>query len=473
MKRLRPWAIVCTLWVSMAVADARLAPEDTWLFDRAVTATPAAAPPEALRFRLFPIASERRDGNAVPIYLRLNHEQNDEARKYWTETPKKWNELPAEKLPMAEVREFLSKMNQFYQQFDYGARRRTAEWNYTLDQPSPFELLLPDLQQMRGYMPMLVLRARAAIAEGNYDVASRAFETALGFSRHVSDAPLLISGLVGIANATVALDRLPEWIEKPGSPNLYWSLTALPHPLIDLRTAMDLEQRVIEMEFPDFRDLDRPRSAAEWDATLKRFREKVKYVYPYVKGDDPIQATDPNELAAKSPDLAAARKYLTERTAIDAKSAPDSQALMLYIYGTLREYRDTLFRATYLPYAQARPLIAAAAERMKSAPATEPVRVARIFLPAVAKVGMAQNRLERKVALLRVVEALRMHAAANSGKLPAALTDVTVVPVPNDPGTGQPFEYRLDGELATVSGRIPGESLAQTGLRVRLTMRAK
>lgn len=471
MNRLRPWTVICSLLAS--VAGAQPTDNDKWLLDRAMTVTPAAVPAESLRYRLFPPASERRDGNAAPIYLRLIHEQSDEARRYWTENPKKWNELPVDRMPKKEVREFLERMAAFYQQFDYGARRRTADWGYTLEQPNPFQLLLPDVQVMRNYAPMLALRARTLTAQGDYDAAARAFATGIGFSRHVSEAPLLINGLVGIACATTMIDRIPEWQQKPSSPNLYWSLTALPRPLIDLRPALELEQDVVEMEFPDLRDLDHPRSAVEWDATLKRFREKVKYVYPYIKGDDTVETTDPNEPAAKSSDLATARNYLTESTKVNAATAPDSQALLLYIYGTLREYRDTLFRATYLPYPQSRPLIVAAAERLKSAPPTEPVRLARMFLPAVAKVGMTQNRLERRISLLRVVESLRLHAAAHGGKLPAKLSDVTEVPVPNDPGTDQPFVYHLDGDTATVSGRITGETLAAAGLRVRLTVRAK
>src|SRR5204863_6773003 len=42
----------------------------------------------------------------------------------------------------------------------------------------------------------------------------------------------------------------------------------------------------------------------------------------------------------------------------------------------------------------------------------------------VSKVRRALGRLEQKLALLRVVEALRMHAAANQGQLPEKLTDI-------------------------------------------------
>ena len=54
----------------------------------------------------------------------------------------------------------------------------------------------------------------------------------------------------------------------------------------------------------------------------------------------------------------------------------------------------------------------------------------------------------------RVVEAIRMHAAVN-GKLPATLAEVSIVPVPNDPLTAQPFQYSLNGGTATSQSAPP------------------
>ena len=59
----------------------------------------------------------------------------------------------------------------------------------------------------------------------------------------------------------------------------------------------------------------------------------------------------------------------------------------------------------------------------------EGVWLAKAWLPAVTKVMIAQNRLERRIALLRAIEALRMHAAANGGQLPESLDQVTIAPV--------------------------------------------
>jgi hypothetical protein len=70
-----------------------------------------------------------------------------------------------------------------------------------------------------------------------------------------------------------------------------------------------------------------------------------------------------------------------------------------------------------------------------------------------------------------VIEAIRMHAAANGKQLPDRLDQISEVPVPDDPGTGKPFEYVRDGAIATLTGRIAGEALGRTGIRYKLTIR--
>ena len=84
--------------------------------------------------------------------------------------------------------------------------------------------------------------------------------------------------------------------------------------------------------------------------------------------------------------------------------------------------------------------------------------VASMLLPAPEHVRSAHVRLQRDIDALRVIEALRMHAA-ETGKFPAALSDISVVPIPNNPQTGKPFEYRLDGDTAVIElSRLSGYS---------------
>ncbi len=476
MNRSRRWSVPVALLALLApYANAGDKPaEEKWISDRALTVSPAPAPVPALKYRLFPMISERKDGNAVPIYLRLNHEQSDAARKLWSEEPVKWNKLPLDQIPLKEAKEFLQRFRAFYQQFDLGARRKCAEWNYTLDQGSVIDIRLPDTQQMRSFVPMMVLRARVDAAEGNFAAAVRALETGFSFSQQVGDGPFLISELVGIACAYHFAEVVTDVVERPGAPNLYWALTAMPRPLIDLRKGMEFEQRVLEMEFPELADLDRPRTAEEWNAVLARFRTHFRSPVFRQQGQKYLPGTAPEDSAADSPNLAAAKKYLTERGGMkpaEVDAMVPAQVLLNWLVRYYRELSEDRYRAMYLPYPQAKPLVTDSMQRLKAAPDSEAKQLVEGTLPMVLAVQAAQARIESKLALLRAVEALRLYAAGHGGKLPERLDQVTEVPIPDDPATGKPLEYSLDGATATLISRAPGGNTGREGFRFRLTVR--
>jgi hypothetical protein len=75
-------------------------------------------------------------------------------------------------------------------------------------------------------------------------------------------------------------------------------------------------------------------------------------------------------------------------------------------------------------------------------------------VPFLSSVRNAQARVDQRIALLRHIEALRLHAAQHNGKLPAKLADVTV-PLPVDPFTGKPFRYEVVGNTAHLRGTPP------------------
>jgi hypothetical protein len=315
------------------------------------------------------------------------------------------------------------------------------------------------------------------IADGNYAAADRTIQTGLAFSRHVAEGPFLINGLVGIAIATQFADVLFDWVSQAKAPNLYWSLGTVPFPLLDLRKELDFERRVIEMQFPDLADLKRERAPADWDAALVRVRTELKRIVGLESegGQTKTHVPEPGATtpAAQSPDLAAARKYLVETmeiAAVKVDAMPPAQVLMLYLGGMNDEYRDDLYKAAYLPVPQAIPVVKAAEERLKSGPNTEGMRLPRLMLPGIPKVIVTLDRLDRKMAALRVIEAIRLYAAAHDGRLPDKLSEIEV-PVPNDPGTDKPFEYVRDNESATLTAPPLGPSFPKTGLRCRLTMK--
>ncbi|MFI5459754.1 MAG: hypothetical protein ACHRXM_30380 [Isosphaerales bacterium] len=478
MIRLRQWSALLLPAMLAPGLRAQDKPTSPWAIDRSLIVSPQSAPVPALLYRLLPLNSDLKEGNAVPIYLRLVHEQNDAARKYWTETPKPWNGMPVDRIPLDLAHKFLQDHRRFLRQFDLGARRRTAEWNYTLDEGNLIQILLPDTQQMRNYAPMLILQARVAIADGDFTRAAHHLETCFAISRHVGEGPFLINSLVAVALASQFAGTVADLVERPGAPNLYWALTALPRPFIDLGRARDLEFRFIETVFPFLGDLDRERTAEQWDGGLRRMRQEIRDLS--MDGTPPKlpewfpKDCAPDDPAAKSPDLAAAHKFVARAKGLPAdkvEAMPPAQVLLLYMMGTCREDWDDWYRAANLPYPQARPLFEAAHNRLRDAPATEGHVVSRSLFSDLNKAMSREIALERSLAALRVIEALRIHAAAHDGKLPDKLTEVTEVPIPNDPGTDRPFEYSREGDTATLVSVVPGDPLHSNGLRYRVTIR--
>jgi hypothetical protein len=320
------------------------------------------------------------------------------------------------------------------------------------------------------------VKARVEIAERKYDEAIRTIETGLAFARHVGGGPFLINGLVGIATATGMLDQCEELIAQPGAPNLYWALTALPNPSISLRDQLENERKLCENLIPELTaaDLDRPRNAADWASLLARMYARIVQWSTFIaqKGDSDLREPTARELTQlRGQVLPAARQYLkTSRPLTDPQLAamPDDQIVALYLAGGYRELWDELFKLSYLPAREALPRFDAAFQRIhaeKGGPLTFFVEMQ----PNVQGGLMAELRLDRRVAALRVLEAIRLSAAADDGSLPESLSQVTEVPIPDDPATGKSFDYHRDGNSATLSG--PQAGLPPPWPSYRITLR--
>jgi tetratricopeptide (TPR) repeat protein len=66
------------------------------------------------------------------------------------------------------------------------------------------------------------------------------------------------------------------------------------------------------------------------------------------------------------------------------------------------------------------------------------------------KMHLQMNRLDRHVAALQCIEAIRLYAGTHKGKLPTQPKDIVEIAVPNDPVTDKPFEYILEGSKAVI-----------------------
>jgi hypothetical protein len=145
----------------------------------------------------------------------------------------------------------------------------------------------------------------------------------------------------------------------------------------------------------------------------------------------------------------AARRLVESGLAQDlVKRLPPAQVILLDEQRDYDTRRDARIRLLGLPIWE----IDALAGREERA--TDSDGLFDDLLPQIVKLRRAQARLEQQVALLRLVEALRLHGAGHGGRLPARLCDIAV-PLPVDPFTGKSFVYAVEGTTAHLRSDAP------------------
>jgi hypothetical protein len=437
--------------------------------------TPAAAPVPALKYLLLPELSEQTPGNAALLYYRAF------SPEWWTGVRQRGVREKVEKAQDAPVAGLKNSDLRWLMNFkalgevDRAARRAYCDWELTPRlKEDGINLLIPDVQGMREFALFLAVRARLEIAAGQFDKAIYSLQTGFRMARHVGDGPTLIQALVGTAIANVTIAQLEELLRQPGAPNFYWALTDLPRPLIDLRKPIQGEKLWLYGTWPELRDLGN-------GPISPRQRERLGEVAAQIiaAGEDPGQASG---AAARLATIARVAKAYPEakRALLAAGHKPDEvealPAVQVVLIASLRDYerlRDEAFKWMALPYPEARPGLERSERALKEAKAhATGIPIAESLLPAALKVYSATTRVDRRIAALRCVEALRLYAAAHDGKLPPALADVKEVPLPADPMTGKPFDYKADGATATLSAAAPpGDTTPQNTLVYELTLR--
>jgi hypothetical protein len=141
---------------------------------------------------------------------------------------------------------------------------------------------------------------------------------------------------------------------------------------------------------------------------------------------------------------------------------PAAQAVLAYQKLEYQELLDNMFKWFALPYSQAQPHLARN-ENMFDDDHRDKGLKTNLFctlLPALSRIAFLQARLDRDIALLRTIEAIRIFAAGHSGQLPASLSEITAVPIPADPVTGKDFLYEsIDTRNARLEAPVsPAES---------------
>jgi hypothetical protein len=434
-----------------------------------MTVTPAPEPVPALVHNFIPRADTLRDGNAALFYVRsfangilssawkdVENEHGEEdvngtsGSGAWYSIERPLDAATLEKARLASLR-FDTIVEQFVKR---ATVRRDCDWGQQIDELQGLEIiatLLPEVQESRSLARALMLRTRVAVADGDYARAIDHLRMTYQLARNTAKAPFLVSCLVGVAEASMANAETIELIAAKGSPNLYWAIAELPRPFIDLVPSIRFEMTLGLRTFPFLLDPENTEhSPEEWARLLAAgFQDAQQALSSGVNVDEfTAQAAVAGMTVAVYPD--AKRRLIAG--GMDAQRVEEMPVGQVVAIDAAREYRrvgDEFEKQWYLPYLVAKNQTEATEKQFQGnkLPGGFGRVLAGLLMPAVNSVRDAGMRLDWQLNGIQTVEAIRMHAA-ETGKLPATLQEITVVPVPLNPLTEKPYAYRLEREQA-------------------------
>jgi hypothetical protein len=445
---------------------------------------PEQPPAIAMQHRLLPRYLDLVPGNAAVQYLKIFPEGGDDVLKKHNQRVSELLKQDLVDFSVEEAKKILSEVGQT--PFDYlelASVREDCDWDVPVRERALYFIMLPEIQDLRTLGRYLALRARVQIADGQLPEAIDTLRMGYVLSRNTAKGPTLIHGLVGAAIARMMNDRLRELIERPGTPNLYWSIGALPDPFVDVRQAMDVEAGAVYLMFPQLKDVATTKLTNEqWNLRLTEFGQSLSKFESIVGPEEAKRWQDKLALSLK---IAAVTAVYYPRAKADLatygwsqerlESMSPAQVILLHVGQTYEVMAESMFKWFHVPYWQSQDALSKAQEQFANTDKNrEILPLASMLLPAINAARFAIVRLDRELAVLRTVEALRFYAAMHDGKLPASLEDIEEVPVPLDPVMGRLFDYKLDGATATLEGKAPaGQSLETGAFRYIITVAKK
>ncbi|MFQ3651983.1 MAG: hypothetical protein SNJ75_16800 [Gemmataceae bacterium] len=433
--------------------------------------SPKAAPRPSLKYQLLPRLSELRSGNSVHGFLKCFAEQNS----FFFSKEANAERDKLREMPLSELRKekYVPYGGSALRRADDAALLDRTDWQILPEmQRDGFYTLLPEVQQLRLLADCLRIRLRQQIAHGRYEEALVTARTMLRLGQTMKHHPTLIAQLVGLAMTHLTLTALEEMIAQPDAPNLYWALSYLPDPLFDLRAGFDGELLMAEVELG--RIAQEPMTPESLKQVIERFEPLLNQGHEPNAKQISVLDRQLTKLVEDKKRLDQARHYLREIGLAESRldALPARQLLLLESKYRFREQQEDLVQWLILAYP-----VAESRMQLKDGKPSWPTSAEfekSLFAPIMThafRVRQVQVRIQQRLALLRLAEAVRLHAA-KTGKLPDALRSIEV-PVPVDPVTGKAFTYEIKDGIAQVHGAVPKGQEKQPAFRVRyeLTLR--
>jgi len=427
---------------------------------KTLSLAPAPEPVPVMAHRLLPRLLDQKAGNAALLYYSAVALCPSENREELGKKISDWRGSPTDQWPRQEVEEVLASFANCLHHIELAAQRAHCQWDMPLE--DGYSLQLPALSVYRRIAFAMQLKIRLLIADGQLDQALEMLQHGLHMGQGIAQGPTVIQALVGISISALWLNEIESVMQISDAPNLYWALCALPSPLIDMYPSLEYEREVLFIEFPQLRNLETEvLSPAQASAAVSSFMDKIQSLSGGMD-DVPFAGLVPTAWVMMH--YSDAKAHLATRGFSQKRieTMPAAQAVLIYQKQEYLDLLDGLFKWFTVPYHQAQPHLQESEQQFEDYTDAKGIK-ANLFcmlLPALSRIAFLEARLDRHVALLRTVEAIRLFAADYSGQLPGSLADITQVPIPIDPVTGKSFVYkRKDAQNARLEAPVsPGET---------------
>jgi hypothetical protein len=352
---------------------------------------------------------------------------------------------------------------------DLAAHRQEAQWDYSLREDG-IDALLPHLNDVRGLANLWSLQSRLHVLDNDWPAAARTITDGLSLARQLNRQAVEIQGLVEAGIADEMLERgVRDWIAHGDSPNLYWTLSSLPHPFVDIHEIAVWEQAVCYFTLPILRDAQSGSPDPDrWRALFARLPALVGSQYPRSR-TTPASQLEAAMLAAIAYSRAREDLLSHGRTAQEIEAMSVDQVVGMFLAVQFRKFSDEAWEAWELPFWEGQAQLqkgSSEAAAGRNGPGGNPLLA---FVPQLERARYQFARLDREIALLRIVEAVRDYAARHEGRPPASLDQIKDLPIPIDPVRGQPFRYEQHEQSVTIEAP-PYDGQPAHGERYELTI---
>jgi hypothetical protein len=445
------WAVVVPL---ASTCSARA--DDAYLRVVKMTLHPVATTRPALQYKLLPDLAEQTPGNAVTLYfIAAKSGPDSKVAEELVDKASDYIRMPLDKLPINEAVGLLAQFSGRLGEAHLAARRQQAIWDPPLREDGA-GARLSYLGDVRGFAILWVLQAKLQMARADWNAAGSILEDGFSLSHQLTNQAGLVQGMVSSSVDEIMLQEgVESWVGQPNAPNLYWALSDLPQPLVDLHTIAQYERAIPYFTFPVMLEAKSgPVAPEKWTRFITALPRLLKSGYARDEGGTFESRAQAALLAARVAPRARAYLLSTGVTRETLEAMPIDQVVGLYFVEEYRRDSQEMWKAWELPFWEGVGQLRRTAQELE--PARNGIDSPLVaFVPPLVSPRWRFAQLERECALLRTIEALRDYAARHEGQPPDSLEQIKDLPIPPDPITGKPFVYERAGQTAVLTAPPP------------------